>query len=242
MKTIATLNVRSKDQQRGVTVLFAMLALVALSFAAAGLVRSTSSNALVIGNLALKADTAAFTDRGTEAAIAWVNANAATLDNDNPAAGYYATALLNLDPTGQRVFNAPPPSMSLGPMGPTAPPVSAVQTRELVDWKGDACASSSGSFTNCVLPSPEITGANGNTYRYVVMRLCSDAGGVTATGQSCATSLNAVAAIDRSRDAYDYQRSMTATPVAVQQPSYRIVVRAAGARNAVTYTEAVIRR
>ena len=70
--------------QRGLSLLFALLALVALSLAAAGLVRTVGGGSLAVGNLGFKLDATTSADRGGEAAIAWLQANNAgvTLDSN----------------------------------------------------------------------------------------------------------------------------------------------------------------
>jgi type IV pilus assembly protein PilX len=244
-------------RERGVSVLFAMLALVALSAAAAGLVRTTSSNSLAVGNLALKADTAAFADRGTEAAIQFLNAsiaaNPASLDNDSAGDGYYAQSFASgLDPTQQRNFAAPlpdptlVPDPTLSPMGPgpmaPPPPVNPTAARVAVDW-GDGCQ---GTFGSCVVASPVVNGPNNNSYQYVITRLCVRDGGINALDpvngtNTCATPLQQVAAGNTTRDGFNYQTSQRVNRLTVNQASYRIVVRARGARNAVTYTETIVR-
>ena len=88
--------------QRGVSLLFALLALAAISLAAVALVRSVDSGVQVIGNLSFKQDATAAADRAAEVARAWLQAPGRDLLNDSTSGlGYYASSQDNLDPTGR---------------------------------------------------------------------------------------------------------------------------------------------
>src|SRR5262245_62594945 len=83
-------------QQRGASLLFALITLVALALAASALVRSVDTGAVVMGNLGAKKATAIAADRATQQAIKFltVDMTEATrlLDNStNANRGYYAT-------------------------------------------------------------------------------------------------------------------------------------------------------
>jgi type IV pilus assembly protein PilX len=209
--------------QRGVSLIFAMLALATVSLAAAGLVRTTNADALITGNLSFKAETAAFAERGTEAAIAWIEArDKAALYADSGSAGYYANHRNDLDITGQDATRA---------------------TRALIDWDDDGCAKAPNfSSGACIAPTGEYKPTGSSVgYRYVITRLCTTVGDLDPPN-SCVTGIENQSLGDSSRDRYDYQRNTTPPSVVVQQPSYRVVVRATGPRNAVTFTETIIRK
>jgi type IV pilus assembly protein PilX len=59
-------------RQRGVSLFFALVSLVAISLAAIMLVRSVDTSTLISGNLAFQQSATASADAGTEAAIAWM--------------------------------------------------------------------------------------------------------------------------------------------------------------------------
>ena len=143
----------SKARQRGVSLLFALIAMVALALAAVALSRSVNTGALIVGNLGFKKDALLASDQAAEQAFAWIQAHIAdsTLFADNAALGYYASSLDALDPTGNQ---------------------TGVATRAVVDWNRDDCASVSGGYGSCLRPSDPIT-INGNTSRYVITRLCA---------------------------------------------------------------------
>jgi len=206
-------------RQRGVSLLFSLIALVALALAAVALSRSVNVGALIVGNLGFKQDTMLASEQVSEQAFAWVQANVSgsTLFNDVPASGYYATSLDALDPTGSQTTLTP---------------------RAVVDWNGDNCAGVSGAFSSCIQPSGSIT-INGNASRYVITRLCAAAGDPTQGGNTCASPLISAAADDQNRSGFDYARpyGFGQTVVTIL---YRIVVRTVGPRGTTSYTETIV--
>ena len=205
-------------QQRGVSLLFALIAMVALALAAVALSRSVNTGALIVGNLGFKQDALLVSEQAADQALAWIEANmvGTTLENDVPASGYYATSSDALDPTGNQ---------------------TAVATRAVVDWNGDGCASISGAFNGCIQPSAPIT-VNGNSSRFVITRLCA-AAGAPAGGNNCASPLISPATEDQNRSAVDYSR-YAGFGQTVVRVYYRIVVRTVGPRGTTTYTETIV--
>lgn len=205
------------ERQRGASLFFALIALVSMALAAVALVRSVDTGALVLGNMGFKQDTTTASDQVAEAAIAWLTANVAgsKLQDNDTAAGYYASSLDTLDAAG----NGTDPG------------------RSLVDWDGDGCAYG-GSFTGaCVAPSPAVA-YNGNFGSYVITRLCVAIGAHNATGNSCATPPAAVAEQGPNRGSISYVTERLAG--AGGGPYYRVLVRTVGGRGTVSYTETVL--
>jgi type IV pilus assembly protein PilX len=204
---------------RGVSLLFALLALVALSVAAVGLVRTVGTGSLVVGNVGFKKDATAVGDRGAEAAIAWLQANnsGTTLDADITASGYYATSKDSLDPTGRN---------------------TALSPRAVVDWNNDDCATVGGAYTACLEATPPTTVGN-NSVNWIITRLCAATGSKDDVANSCATSLASGMVDDSNSGGLDYSApgGLGATTTT---PYYRIVVRTLGARNTVSYTETIV--
>ncbi len=211
---------RPARASRGVSLLFALLALVALSLAAMGLVRTVGNTSLVVGNLGFKMDSTGSSDRGGEAAIAWIVANAAgtVLDADGVSgSGYYATSLDALDPTGRNTTMSP---------------------RALVDWENNNCLGATGAFTACLDPTLATVIGN-NTVQWIITRLCATTGSKDLASNSCAATLTSGVADDANSSGLDYASPgglVSGTTV----PYYRIVVRTVGARNAVSYTETIV--
>ncbi len=90
------------NQQRGVVLFIALIALVVMSLAAAALIRNVDTNTVIAGNLSFKQSAIVSSDRGVETAIGWINstavANVTNLEADNVAKGYMASyATLDLD-------------------------------------------------------------------------------------------------------------------------------------------------
>ena len=106
----------SRCRQDGVSLLFALLALVVLSMAAVGLVRSVDTGLLVQGNLGFKQDGVAAAASGAEEALKWLEMQASgDLEKDYPAgSGYYATSNETLDLTGNRTSSTNPRSAPPG--------------------------------------------------------------------------------------------------------------------------------
>jgi type IV pilus assembly protein PilX len=99
---------RGIQKQRGVVLFLALIALVTIMLAATALMRSVDTGTVIAGNLAFKQSATTSGDGGLSSAIAWMSAtNAANpgvdpflvaahpFNNNNAAAGYYATVNLN---------------------------------------------------------------------------------------------------------------------------------------------------
>ncbi|MFG6416202.1 pilus assembly protein PilX [Roseateles sp. DC23W] len=211
-----------RKAQRGLSLLFALLALVAISLAAVALIRSVDTSSLVIGNLGFKQDATSAASQAAEQAIAYLNtASATTLNSDQPAAGYYAASRDALDVTGQG---------------------SSLTTRAVVDWTGSGnCALyASTSFGTCVAPSSQISLNGGaNTARYLITRLCATEGAPSAI--DCATPIGSALTGGGNKGSTDYNKRKVEIVVTNAQ-YYRIVVRSTSARGTVSFTETIIQR
>jgi hypothetical protein len=222
MQTSLPLAVR-QGVQRGVSLIFALLALAAISLAAVALVRSVDGGLLVIGNLGFKQDTTRAADRAAEAARAWLTAGGNNLEADGGAGtGYYATAQANLDPTGQIT--------------------SAGKQMAVINWgDADSCACrAAGTCSTCtVAPSTPITlGDNAVRASYVITRLCPNAGPVT-DANACAQPATLAVTDCKDRGGEDGSR-LCVTGSSARAPYYRIIVRTVGGRNTVSFTETIV--
>lgn len=217
MKTQYTNIAGARLRQRGMSLLFALMGLVALSLAAVALVRSVDTGTSVLGNLGFKQDATVAADRASEYAISWIAARVSgtTLNNDIAGSGYYATSLDGLDPTGTQVTGG---------------------TRVVVDWDSNNCANA-GAFTSCLAPATDP--ASAGTRRYVITRLCSAAGSPTGGATSCVLPINGSAGSNTNHNDVDYNRRPFTNTVG-GSPYYRIVVRTAGARGTRSYTDTII--
>lgn len=219
--TVATpiSSVFSPARQRGMSLLFAIMALVVMSLASVALLRSVDVAALIAGNLGFKQDATAVSAQATSEATAALDQRrqAGLLDVDDAAGGYYASSLENLDPTGATT--------------------SAANKMFIIDWLGDGSCSyaTAGTFTTCVqarLGTP----VRGSTVRWVITRLCKSAATESATNP-CAKPTTSSGAVASARGLLSAGGRITG---ASSSPYYRIIVRTEGARNTVSFTEAMI--
>lgn len=211
---------RLNRAQRGMSLLFSLLALAALSLAAVALVRSVNTSSQVIGNLGFKQDATSASSRATEAAIAWILGNPTLLESDNAAEGYYATALDSMDPTGRTTSTAKP----LG----------------LIRWDEDWCPQfPTSNYTTCtLLPKLAAPAGDGNESRYLISRLCQSTGPQSGTNV-CAKPAGASLTDAVQRGEIRVGTELRPTKLSTS-PYYRIIVRTVGARNTVSYTETIV--
>ena len=203
---------------RGMAMMAVLMVLILLSVAAVGLVRMVDTGNPILGNLAFREGTTAAADYAVEDAIRWLQANQAgtALFQDVPGAGYYASNLDGLDPTGQ-----------------TASP-----TRLLIDWDDDACAhAAADSFTGCLRPTAEDS-HDGYSVRYLITRMCRTAGDPGLPANSCATPVGGSDGASVQRGEVSY--SSLSRQAGMSNPYFRIVVRAQGPRKTFSYTESYV--
>lgn len=224
---------RGARAERGLTLIIVLIAIVSISLAAVALIRSVDTGTLVLGNLGFKKATTAVADSAVEAATTWLMSRVAVAPTElydsrcadgcttqDPTTAYYATSLDSLDISGN--------ATALG--------------RALVDWDDDGCAyAAAGSFTACLTASPAVS-ANGYATRYVLLRMCKTVGDPNASGNNCARPTNmSLAARQINKGGLDYGRHSMLTSTGggsgLSAQMFRIVVRARGPRNTVSYTE-----
>jgi type IV pilus assembly protein PilX len=199
--------------------LFALMTLVALSLAAVALVRSVDTGAMILGNMGFKDDTVMASDEAIRVAMTFLTTAQADgkLEVPSASAGYFVDAIPRLDVAG----------------------TSTDANRVLVDWKLDGCKGANPAPAgpgNCVKPAETaLSLPNGVTARYLVMKMCSaDGATVDCLG---ATSQKSEETSESGELNYKepYYAKSTAKSV-----YYRVVVRTDGARDAVSYTEAIL--
>lgn len=228
MKNLSTLRFvhAPAGRQRGASLLFALITLLALALAASALVRSVDTGAVVLGNLGAKKATAIAADRATQQAIRFLamDLTEATRLIDQPNQGYYATSKESYDITGFEGTDT---------------------TRKLVNWDVDgSCAyATSGTCDALTRPSDSFTVdlTARIEARYLITRLCGTAGidAKSPSNNNCAVALKASVMKDSSTGSLS-MASGGGFELPNQQPLYRIVVRVKGPRNAVTYTETIV--
>lgn len=205
--------------QSGLSLIISLLALLALSVASLALIRSVDTGTLVLGNLGFKQETSSQADQGTQAAIAWLSSNTASLEATNSATAYYAAAPSNFDPTLQ---------------------LSSMNNRTVVDWDYDDqslkdCQTVPGTpSTRCLAPAA----VTGNTnLRYVIIRLCQNTGPVS--GNNCVRPATQSAGEAADKGVVDASKPYPLT-VTADGVMYRVIVRSKGTRDTTTFTETLV--
>ena len=122
------MRIQARRAQQGVVLFVALIILVAMTLAGIALMRSVDTNVLIAGNLAFRQANTMYADTGVEAARAWLSANTAALNNNQPAGAlhYWANYQLGLnflgtDPDPTKNYNwsqaavvaAPDPAFSI---------------------------------------------------------------------------------------------------------------------------------
>jgi len=217
------------NAQRGVTLLFALITLVALLLASLALVRSVDTSSILMGNIGFKQDATVTADQATRQAASWLDANRTVLNTDSAADGYYAST--------QEDGTAANP-----PVDVTGQQLAGTSSRQLIDWDNDSCASYSGTFKTCLKTVKPVSVAvsGSNTAQYVVFRLCSVPGDFTSTGYTgtCAKPLSGSVAAAAKKGELSYADSERFS--GQSGPYYRIVSRVRGARNTTSFTETIV--
>jgi Tfp pilus assembly protein PilX len=224
MSTPSPRRPRGPRRQSGISLVFSMMALVALSLASVALIRAVNTGSGILGNLGFKQDTLMGADDATRVAIDWLSGKVASsvsdLYADITASGYYAADRPSLNATAS----------------------SSSTATAMIDWTGKGCGALTGA--NCLLPttvdSSKMKNA-GVTAQYVVLRLCSQAGDPTTSGSTvqCATPLTASSSTSVEKNSPKSSSPRRAGSTA-QSQFYRIVVRAKGARGTLSYTDTVV--
>lgn len=206
--------------QRGIALPIVLVALLLMSIAAVGLIRTVDTGTLIVGNIAFKQAATAASDRGTERAIAYITPklSGATLYTNNADDGYYASSLGELDITGNH------------------PPADPNAIHTVIDWNDDNCAYVSGNIECKQAALAE--GVNGYESRYIIARMCREAGDPNASTNSCAKPISTAGAASPKRGELKYGEDKRFEGTA--GPYFRIVVRTSGPRNTVSYTETYV--
>ena len=205
--------------QRGLSLIFSMMALVMLSLAAVALLRSVDVSSMIVGNLSFKQDATSASASAAAEALVWLqSAQTGSLDADIAASGYYANSQDGLDPTGRRTTSQTPLA--------------------LVDWLGDGSCSyaAAGTFSACTVRAKQGTPVNGNQVRWVITRLCKTSAAISSANP-CAKPATISSANASERGEVGSGGRLSGL---TSSPYYRIIVRTEGARNTVSYTETLV--
>jgi Tfp pilus assembly protein PilX len=89
----------SARRQHGVVLFVALIVLIIMTLAGLALLRQMGVGTSIAGNVAFKENATSVADRGSEAARAWLLANAAATSNDSIIDGYLSSWAGGVDPT-----------------------------------------------------------------------------------------------------------------------------------------------
>jgi type IV pilus assembly protein PilX len=201
------------QQQRGIVLFIALIALVVMSLAAVALIRSVDTNSLISGNLAFKQAATTSADAGTEAAINM-------LIGMRDLAANSAKNVLN-DAT--HTFNITDTATNSGYFSNADP---ALNLTADATWN---------DVNNRVLAADN----SGNTVRYLVQRMCRNANVAIQT----AGCLFSTAAENKDGQQVLLPQNIcdgAGCPVAGQTPQFRVTVRVTGPKNSVSYVQAFV--
>jgi type IV pilus assembly protein PilX len=200
-------------QQRGVSLFFALICLVAIMLAAVALVRSVDTSTLISGNLAFQQAATSSSDAGTEAAITWL----AGVEAANTAKNVLIdpTHPFNVDDGANGYYSSLDSAKSL---------TASTGTRFVWDNTDSKLVGTDGS---------------GNTTRYIVQRMCRTPG-VAVKDADC---LYSGAILDTNGQNIKLPQEVckgAGCPAAGQTPQVRITSRTVGPKNTLSYVQAFV--
>lgn len=219
---------KNRSGQRGLSLIFALLALVALTLGAVALLRSVDTGVLTLGNMSQKQSALVAAGRGTEDAIQWLQnmqaGNVSAASTNDPTNGYYASAMPELDPTGRGATSA--------------------QAGNLVrvDWDGDGECKIDGidyPLSNCITASA-VREYGGMKVRYVINRMCPEALPESPASNPCARPITVGQLYAETKTNRGTAGEEDPEVNGNTSPYFRITTRAQGVRGTVTFTETLV--
>ncbi|MFT3813231.1 MAG: hypothetical protein QM740_07600 [Acidovorax sp.] len=207
-------------RQQGVSLIFALIALLVIALSTLAVVRTVDTGALMLGNMSFKQDATASADQAVRTAFTWLKSQS-SLDNDNTAQGYYASTM---------------DTDSTQPVDMTGQQYPSIAARQLIEWYPDDSKLKNCGYAgagNCTLVSKEAgsTPNGNNLLRYTIFRLCAATGPVA--GNNCATPTGLTGG---NNEAGERPPNLATSGGAY----YRIVVRVSGSRNSVSFIETIV--
>jgi len=196
----------SKSNQQGIVLFFALIALVVMMLAAVALIRSVDTDTAVAGNLAFKQSATTSADSGIETAFALLADPALNKEVNSVAnaASGYFATSEERNLTGSLTTPVP------------------------FTWDNSNSALATGTGFDSGKD------ASGNTIRYVVERMCSNAGVPSET-----TCMSGYGSSGSGKNPYG---EYIPPPPGMQVPSpvYRVTARVVGPKNTISYIQAYL--
>jgi Tfp pilus assembly protein PilX len=199
-------------RQQGITLILALIVLVAMALASIALTRSTFMSNVIAGNLAFQQAATTSADQGIETAIAW-------LENNNGQSSS-TTATTCATSVGSTVLACD--QASHGYIASRTDPSSSQTWPDL--WTALVTAGTT--------PVALSVDSAGNTVSYIIQRMCSAAGDAAST--TCSTPPLTSSCTNCSK-ASDSQNLTAST-----QFYYRVTVQVSGARGTRSYSQAMV--
>lgn len=199
------------SKQRGVTLLIALMLLVAMTIAGIVLLRSVDLSNIIAGNLAFKQSATNAADIGIERAFAYLQNNSDNLGTPDLAGGYIAA--------GSDAENNPVEGESWDDFWNNKLNKMALKTR----------------VRPKVLTDDEThPGDTGNKVSYIIHRMCKEEGSVSSA--NCTNSTR----VSTSTEGIDESDCPPNCPTTSSNIYYRITVRVDGPRNTRSYVQSLV--
>jgi type IV pilus assembly protein PilX len=132
------------NNQRGMVLFFALVALVVMSLAAVALIRSVDTSTMIAGNLAFRQSASTSSDSGVESAITWLSASEAAMKAANISVLMNPAHTFNVTAASVGYYSSANPALNL-----TDPAIWVNASSMLVG-----------------------TDASGNESRFIIQRMC----------------------------------------------------------------------
>ncbi|MDO5690916.1 MAG: hypothetical protein Q4G70_00340 [Pseudomonadota bacterium] len=229
------MRVHSPHAQKGITLLMALIALVALSLASVALIRSVDTGLVIAGNQAFKEACLGAADRAVEDATTWLNSqNKTALLTTNAAEGYYAEWMTgqSCDVTGNQTLGSSADDVQWK-AGGTKNANCSVQAKAATNMPADYSASY--TITRMCDCQGTASGAPTGT--------CADAAGNNRTKNVCVGVATASGGRFRGTADYNYRilnKTEGGGDAAGLAAYYRIVARTVCPRNTTSFVETIV--
>jgi type IV pilus assembly protein PilX len=200
---------KSVNTQHGFVLFIALIALVAMSLAAAALIRSVDSSVLVAGNLAFKQSATLAAETSIEVATQVITSKPFPFNTANPANGYYPT--VTMDKTSANYIDLQKDS------------VWDTKSRQITQ------AIVGGNANNTRGIDANNRDIGGNSIRYIIQRMCRDS--------AAADCLFGRPSVDKGTHGTDeLNNGQSPESTKTDNPVYRITSRVDGPKNIQVYT------
>lgn len=204
-----SLNLAAPNRQRGMVLFVALIAMVAMALAAVALVRSVDTTTLISGNLAFRQSTTSSGDIGVGDAIAALDA----IETANAGTNVFMepTHPFNQDSATTGYYTNIDPTLAL---------------TNAASWTDETSSNA-------------VTDDSGNSYRYIIQRMCRTAEQLPRI-ENCLFSASSADNNSKGVKGINEMCDTAGCPPAGQSPLYRVTVRVVGAKNTVSYIQSIV--